>query len=214
MNLNDLLLEDLEFLLGYFYGSAWSRYRDEGLADTACKMLCGLNVHKGRTPEQVAQHQQHQQQDPAAARVRWTALALRRLGRVWTDAPLGGDQAGAAGGSPGRHQDDVRGNTGRGGRRDERISVARIAPPSSAATAGTAPYAAGPSSSRAARGRRGRAYSDSVSFCKEKALGGGAREAMAVRCSRLPCSKKKLWCLSWARGHRMQAPLWRWRAGC
>ena len=68
MNLNDLPLEDLEFLLGHFYGSAWSRYRDEGLADTACKMLCGLNVHKGRTPEQVAQHQQHQQQDPAAAR--------------------------------------------------------------------------------------------------------------------------------------------------
>ena len=35
-----LPLEDLEFLLGHFYGSAWSRYRDEGLADTACKMLC------------------------------------------------------------------------------------------------------------------------------------------------------------------------------
>ena len=33
MNLNDLPLEDLEFLLGHFYGSAWSRYRDEGLAD-------------------------------------------------------------------------------------------------------------------------------------------------------------------------------------
>ena len=127
MNLNDLPLEDLEFLLGHFYGSAWSRYRDEGLADTACKMLCGLNVHKGRTPEQVAQHQQHQQQDPAAARSEVdAALALRRLGasvvglthrweetkqvlRVWFPWLV--------------FQDDVRGNTGHGGLAETRESL-------------------------------------------------------------------------------------------
>ena len=53
-NMNDLALEDMNLLLAHFKGSAWSRFRDEGLADTACKMLCGANIHKGRTPEQMA----------------------------------------------------------------------------------------------------------------------------------------------------------------
>ena len=116
MNLNDLPLEDLEFLLGHFYGSAWSRYRDEGLADTACKMLCGLNVHKGRTPEQVQQEAAERKAAGHREEVD-EALALRRLGlavvglthrweetkavmKVWFPWLT--------------FADDVRGNTGRG----------------------------------------------------------------------------------------------------
>jgi len=43
-------MADLAHYLVNFRGSAWSAWRDEGFQDTACKMLCGLNVHKGKAP--------------------------------------------------------------------------------------------------------------------------------------------------------------------
>lgn len=43
-------MADLAHYLDSFRGSAWSAWRDEGFQDTACKMLCGLNVHKGKAP--------------------------------------------------------------------------------------------------------------------------------------------------------------------
>ncbi|KAJ8612761.1 hypothetical protein CTAYLR_010395 [Chrysophaeum taylorii] len=48
--LNDLQPDYFQWLLEEFKGSAFGKYRDEGMCDAACKMLLGLNLHKGRGP--------------------------------------------------------------------------------------------------------------------------------------------------------------------
>lgn len=69
---NDLDAVELEWLLREFKGSAFSRYRDEGMCNTMCKMLLGLNVHKGRRPDDVI---------PPIPPILNTSLAIERLGR-------------------------------------------------------------------------------------------------------------------------------------
>mmetsp|Transcript_3048 Transcript_3048/g.5766 ORF Transcript_3048/g.5766 Transcript_3048/m.5766 type:complete len:1031 (+) Transcript_3048:82-3174(+) len=51
--LNDLPLETLSFYLEHWRGSAFGKYRDEGMSNAACKMLCGLSQYKGLTPEEA-----------------------------------------------------------------------------------------------------------------------------------------------------------------
>lgn len=53
MSFNTLGVSQVEYLMTQFYGSAYSRYRDEGMSNTACKMLCGMNYHK------VREHKRH-----------------------------------------------------------------------------------------------------------------------------------------------------------
>jgi len=111
-SLNDLAADDLDDLLAHFRGSAFSRWRDEGLADTACKMLLGLNVHKGRRPEEVPPGTAEAAAaavDPEAAVARLSLSVVGLLHRweetkrvlawwfPWVDLST----------------DDVRGNTGR-----------------------------------------------------------------------------------------------------
>ena len=48
--LRDMSEDDLTHYLAAFRGSAWSAWRDEGFKDTACRLLCGLNVFKGTKP--------------------------------------------------------------------------------------------------------------------------------------------------------------------
>lgn len=52
--INELSLVDLEYYLFQFKGSAYSVWRDEGFMNSTCRMMCGLNIHKGKnhvTPE-------------------------------------------------------------------------------------------------------------------------------------------------------------------
>lgn len=51
--MNDLDPEYLRWLLREFKGSAFGKYRDEGMCDTMCKMFLDLNVHKGRSPSDL-----------------------------------------------------------------------------------------------------------------------------------------------------------------
>ena len=51
--LNELSEGDLLFVMNEWIGSAHSRYRDEGLANTACRMMAGVNYRKGVFPNQV-----------------------------------------------------------------------------------------------------------------------------------------------------------------
>jgi hypothetical protein len=55
ISLNSLSLEDLDFYLINFRGSAFSAWRDEGFSDSTCRMLCGANVHKGKAPHEVSE---------------------------------------------------------------------------------------------------------------------------------------------------------------
>lgn len=51
--INDLDADYFRWLLTEFRDSAFSKYRDEGMCDTMCKMLLGLNLYKGRSPAEV-----------------------------------------------------------------------------------------------------------------------------------------------------------------
>lgn len=51
--INELDLDYWKWILEEFKGSAWSRYRDEGLCDTMCKMLLSKSYHRGKFPEEV-----------------------------------------------------------------------------------------------------------------------------------------------------------------
>jgi hypothetical protein len=110
--LNDLPGQDLDFLLAHFRGSAYSRWRDEGLSDTVCKMLCSLNVHKGKSPEEVGQDSEAALAPSVDAKLATARLAMSVVGLMhrweetklvlqwwfpWIDLST----------------DDVRGNTGR-----------------------------------------------------------------------------------------------------
>ena len=53
LTLSEIAPAQLNGLMATFYGSAFSKYRDEGLEESACKMLSGANWHKGKTPEEV-----------------------------------------------------------------------------------------------------------------------------------------------------------------
>ena len=46
--INELPLDEWARLVAEFRGSAWATFRDEGLGDAACKMLCGAERDKGR----------------------------------------------------------------------------------------------------------------------------------------------------------------------
>jgi hypothetical protein len=48
IKLSELSLSVLEGYLQNWYGSAFGKWRDEGLSNAACKMLCGANTHKGK----------------------------------------------------------------------------------------------------------------------------------------------------------------------
>ena len=72
VSLNELPLEDLSYFLQNFYGSAYSAYRDEGLVDAACKMMCSLNVHKGHRLDEI----------PGTLSPPDLALAVSRLGKT------------------------------------------------------------------------------------------------------------------------------------
>ncbi|GMI21106.1 hypothetical protein TeGR_g3842 [Tetraparma gracilis] len=50
---NELEVEEWEWLLREFKGSAFSMYRDEGLCDTLCSTLLGRSLHRGVKPEDL-----------------------------------------------------------------------------------------------------------------------------------------------------------------
>jgi hypothetical protein len=52
--LNDMAVEDFEWLLRAFKGSAFSKYRDDGFCDTMCKSLLGLSLYRGRGERDLA----------------------------------------------------------------------------------------------------------------------------------------------------------------
>ena len=51
--LSDLSVKELVFYLAEWRGSAHGRWRDEGMSNAACRMMCGQNVAKGRLPSKV-----------------------------------------------------------------------------------------------------------------------------------------------------------------
>ena len=71
--LNDLDIGTLEWFLQNYIGSSYSRWRDEGLSNAACKMVLGLNDRKGRFPNET-----DHLPGPAQVKVN-TELAIRRL---------------------------------------------------------------------------------------------------------------------------------------
>ena len=52
--LNDLALGDFEWLLRSFKGSAFSRYRDDGMCDAMCKATLNLGLYRGRSEADLA----------------------------------------------------------------------------------------------------------------------------------------------------------------
>lgn len=72
--LSDLSVDDWEWYVVNWRGSAFSRYRDEGLSNAMCKMLTGAKTHSGRFPNET-------EADPAAATATFpdALLATRRL---------------------------------------------------------------------------------------------------------------------------------------
>lgn len=50
IKLNDLPARDLRTVLNFWRGSAYSLWRDEGLSDAGCKMVCGVKTHSGQSP--------------------------------------------------------------------------------------------------------------------------------------------------------------------
>lgn len=72
--INNLSSADLEFYLKNFRGSAFSAWRDEGFSDAGCRMLCGLNVHKGKRPEEVVYDE-----GSLAAQAVDTSVAIHRV---------------------------------------------------------------------------------------------------------------------------------------
>ena len=49
-----LTVDELQFYLLQWRGSAHGRWRDEGMSNAACRMLCGQNRYKGRLPHSVS----------------------------------------------------------------------------------------------------------------------------------------------------------------